>query len=135
MNAAFCELAKIDHRVISAYHPEANGLVERENRNILSSLRKLLQDPDTEWDVALYAIVAANNATAKRAHGWQRSPFELMVWRQPNIPLDECDTPEALDALSDGDIKDLMEIREKKVLSIQDVILRKTKASIEIEQV
>ena len=58
-----------------------------------------------------------------------------MFWRQANIPLDERNTPEALDTLSDGNVKDLMEIREKKVLSIQDVILRKTKASIEIEQV
>lgn len=67
--------------------PTANGVLERENRNILSALRKLLQDPNAEWDVALYAVVAANNATAKRAHSWQRSPLSLCSRDKQTSPL------------------------------------------------
>jgi transposase InsO family protein len=136
LNKEFCKLAGITHRVIAAYHPQANGLVERENRNILSSLRKILQDERKEWDVAIYSVACANNASAKRAHNWKHSPFELMFWRKPRLDsLQEKIEVEKLDLLSDEEVESLMELRAQKVLAIQQVVLQGASESIKAEQV
>jgi NAD-specific glutamate dehydrogenase len=125
--------------VISAYHPQANGLVERENRNILSGLRKLLQDPSKDWDVSIYTITSANNANSKRAHNWLRSPFELMFWRHRkiNVPSgrDINEKATELDSLSDEDVEKLLVAREEKLQEIQQTVLGDAKKHIVVEQV
>ena len=40
---------KINHRVITPYHPQANGCEERLNRVLLSILRKLFSEDIASW--------------------------------------------------------------------------------------
>ena len=51
-NALVSELFKLtgtQQRVTTAYHPQANGLVERQNRTIKNCLLKVLQDNVEKW--------------------------------------------------------------------------------------
>jgi hypothetical protein len=139
VNDEFCRLAGIQHRVISAYHPQANGLVERVQRDYVNGLRKTIIDSGEDWDILIFGIASANNASPKRAHNWERSPFELMFWRKPQfrLPLDfDLDEKfQELFALSKKDINEIVTTRGTKLMEMQNVVLRKAKKNILAEQV
>jgi len=66
----------------TAYHPQANGLVERFNGTLVRSLSKYVWTCPTQWDVYLPHLVAAYN-TAKHKL-LQTSPHEVLMgyrWR------------------------------------------------------
>ena len=65
----------VHHRITSAYHPQANGLVERQNRHTTSIIRKAIEREE-DWYDCLTAIQWTNNSSRKEAIGM--SPFELM---------------------------------------------------------
>ena len=46
-------------RVTSAYHPQANGLVERQNRTIQGSMLKVLEGEQQRWPDALQGVLFA----------------------------------------------------------------------------
>ena len=50
------ELTGVEQRVTSAYHPQSNGLVERENRTIKNALVKVLDEKPTEWPYIIECI-------------------------------------------------------------------------------
>ena len=43
----------IDHRKSSAMRPQTQGLVERTNRSILTTLRSFVNTSQTDWDTYL----------------------------------------------------------------------------------
>ena len=43
------KLTGVEQRITSAYHPQSNGLVERQNRTIKNSLVKVLNGNPLEW--------------------------------------------------------------------------------------
>ena len=51
------ELTGVEKRVTSAYHPQANGLVERQDRTIKSSLVKVLEDNAEMWPQIIEGIL------------------------------------------------------------------------------
>jgi transposase InsO family protein len=80
-----CERIKIDHKKVIAYNHHANGRVERQNRTIRATLRKILEDCGKTsaniWDEFIPAVQFAMNA---RIHsGMKSSPFSLMFGRGP----------------------------------------------------
>lgn len=75
------KVAGIDHRLISAYSPRSNGLVERQVQVVKKTIRKLVQDkPD--WDAYLPAIQLAINTKITKLTG--STPFSLFYGRRWN---------------------------------------------------
>lgn len=79
-------LTGVKQRVTSAYHPQANGLVERQNRTIKNCLLKVLQDNVTRWPEVLPGVIFAHRSAVHSSTKY--SPFFIMYQREPVLPVD-----------------------------------------------
>ena len=70
----------------NAYHPQANGLVERRNRTIKNSYIKVLQSNHTNWPYVIAGMVFAHRVTTHASTKY--SPFELLYNRKAVLPID-----------------------------------------------
>ena len=70
----------------TAYHPQANGLVERFNKTIVSMLRKFVAVNQTDWDVYIPYVLWAYNTTYQAST--KTSPYRLVFGREPVLPID-----------------------------------------------
>jgi len=76
----------IDHRLITPYHPAANGLVERRNKEVGRMLKKHLKGASAQWEAWLPTAQLALNL--RQSERTKTSPFTLMFGRSFN---DFCD--------------------------------------------
>ena len=74
-------------RITSAYHPQTNGLAERNNRTIQSMLLKSLQSQHLDWQRALAGIISSYNTSKQKST--KISPFELMFSRRARLFTDQ----------------------------------------------
>lgn len=65
VNKELMEVFNIQHRLTTAYHPQANGLDERFNQTLSNSLAKFAQDHRESWDEKLRAVVYAYNSAVQ----------------------------------------------------------------------
>jgi RNase H-like domain found in reverse transcriptase/Integrase core domain/Integrase zinc binding domain len=72
----------IDHRIISAYHPSADGLVERKNKEVSRLLKKLMEGNSSNWQYFLPTIQLSLNNTDLTRTG--STPISLMFARKFN---------------------------------------------------
>jgi transposase InsO family protein len=80
---AFVELHGIDHRLIAAYHPRANGFVERKNLDIQQIFKKVLNGAIQEWVPWVpFVQLAYNNRISSRTGS---TAFSLMFGRTLRI--------------------------------------------------
>ncbi|EIE80639.1 hypothetical protein RO3G_05344 [Rhizopus delemar RA 99-880] len=99
----YVESSGIDHRLISAYHPRANGIVERWVGKAKNILHKRLQGRTEDWDLYVDSTQEALNNTHTALHGTR--PFSLMFARRPNENkdynnvLDKTKSPETMKQL------------------------------------
>ena len=70
------EMTGVEQRVTSAYHPQANGLCERQNRTIKDSLVKVLNGKLTEWPYIIEGVLFAHRVSKHSSTKY--SPFYLM---------------------------------------------------------
>ncbi|SAL96875.1 hypothetical protein [Absidia glauca] len=73
---------RINHRVISAYHPRANGAAERTVQTVKATLEKQIDGESRDWDLFVPTVQLAINAKIVRLHG--SAPFSLMFARKLN---------------------------------------------------
>ncbi|KAK3917807.1 Gag-Pol polyprotein [Frankliniella fusca] len=73
-------------RVTSAYSPQANGQVERQNQIIKCGLLKCLRERVNEWPSILEAVLFAHRVQKQRSTGF--SPFFLLFRQEPILPFD-----------------------------------------------
>ena len=83
--AELCHLWKVTKTRTTPYHPQANGMVERNNRLLGDSLRAMLLDRGQEdWDLVLPQIMRAFRGTPHTATG--ETPNLLMLGRELRLP-------------------------------------------------
>ena len=79
---AIAEIARIDHRLITPYHPRANGIAERYIQTATRAIRKQLHSVKKSWDQYVPTIQFMINIKIAAIHG--STPFSLMFGRQYN---------------------------------------------------
>jgi hypothetical protein len=83
---SLCQLMQIRHRLSSAYHPQTNGLTERFNKTLCTTLAKYVSDYGDTWDnflnAALFAYRTVQNHTTKY------TPFKLLYGHEAMLPMD-----------------------------------------------
>ena len=86
----FYELTNIRHNITSAYHPQANGEVERFNRTTQEAFLKTQEFHDrvaqenTDWAKKLQSILFAYRIHKQASTRF--SPFYMMYGREPLLP-------------------------------------------------
>ena len=69
----------------TTYHPQTNGLRERQNRTLVNMLRVYCSRYMTDWDKYLPQVVGAYNSTQHSTTGI--SPFMMLTGRERAMPL------------------------------------------------
>ena len=69
----------------TTYHPQTNGLVERQNRTLVNMLRVYCSRYMTDWDKYLPQVVGAYNSTQHSTTGI--STFMMLTGRERAMPL------------------------------------------------
>ena len=69
----------------TTYHPQTNGLLERQNRTLVNMLRVYCSRYMTNWDIYLPKVEGAYNSTQHSTTGI--SPFMMLTGRERAMPL------------------------------------------------
>ncbi|RRT34347.1 hypothetical protein B296_00041504 [Ensete ventricosum] len=81
---AFCQSYRIQLKLSSVAHPQANGLAEVTNRAILKGLKKRIFGTTTSWVEELPSILWASQTTPKTPTG--ESPYSLAFGTEAVLP-------------------------------------------------
>ena len=92
LNDELMKIFNIDHRLTTAYHPQANGLDERFNQTLTNSLIKYIQSNRENWDAHLDEVVFAYNTAVQESTKY--TPFQAMFGRMARIPIDINSSPD-----------------------------------------
>jgi len=80
-----CHLWGVNQRRTTPYHPQGNGVVERNNRMLGDALRSLLLGrSQEEWDTMLPQVMHAYRITPHTSTG--ETPNLLMLGRENRVP-------------------------------------------------
>lgn len=82
----FAQTAGFDHRLITPYHPQANGSAERWVQTAVSGLKKLMEGAIEDWDLYVPATQLSLNVKVSERHNTR--PFALMFARNLNAFTD-----------------------------------------------
>ena len=74
--------AGIDHRLVTPYHPRANGIAERSVQTAKRMLFKLFNGIKHEWDIFVPFVQYCMNLKITTVH--KHTPFHVMFGRQSN---------------------------------------------------
>ncbi|XP_065893114.1 uncharacterized protein [Dysidea avara] len=80
------KMMKIDHRLTTPYHPQANGLVERFNQTIQNMLVKFVNEKKELWEDYLDTCVFAYNTSKHESSKY--CPFAVMFGQQALLPVE-----------------------------------------------
>ena len=110
--AEFCQLWKTDNTKTTPYHPQSNGVVERNNRGLGHSLQAMLLDcGQDEWDTFLLQLMRAFRGTPHTTTG-ETANF-MMFGRELRLPDSLIyDTPGREDTLTQEYAANLLEQME-----------------------
>ena len=81
-----CTLFRIWKVNTTAYHPQCDGLVERFNSTIATTLSMFVSRDQKDWDIHIPSVLFAYRVSISESTG--DSPFFLLFGRSPRLPLD-----------------------------------------------
>ena len=87
VSSIFKQLSKLfgfEHRLITPYNPQANGVIERINRTIVNMLS--VYTTSSNWDSFLQMLCFTYNTSIHNTTSF--SPFYVMFLRDPILPVD-----------------------------------------------
>lgn len=88
-----CRVMRVNKVQTTAYHPQANGVVERANQTFQQMLSLFVNEQHDDWDQYVAPLCFAYNTALVPAVG--ESPYFLMYGRDPRLPIDVVlDTPQ-----------------------------------------
>lgn len=127
--ALVTDLAKkygIHRLVVSAYHPQANGMVERGHKPIVDALGKMTNGGFTGWIKHLPAVLWADRTTVRASTGL--TPYEFEYANRPMLPIElRYPTWSILQWKTDCDEAELIAIRAR-ALEAREEDLEEAKA-------
>ena len=88
----FCVRCQIRHLTVTPLWPQANGLVERQNRTLMKAIRASVAKR-RDWQESLQSFLLAYRSTPHPSTG--KSPAELIYGRQLRTKLPEVEPPPA----------------------------------------
>jgi len=80
-----CRLMGVHKSRTTAYHPQCDGLVERQNRTLQEILSCFVSQHKDDWDNWVSLAVYAYNTSCHESTGF--SPYELVFGKDPRTPL------------------------------------------------
>ena len=83
--AELCEISKVKKLHTTYYRLQCNGQCDCFNVTLISMIGTLPIEAKSNWQEQLPALVHAYNCSCLKVTGF--SPFYLMYWRQPMLPL------------------------------------------------
>ena len=111
-----CILSKIQHHIVVAYSPFANGSVERVNKEILKVFRAIMDESklaDSDWPYVLPVVQhSLNHMPTKRNGG--HAPFTVLTQEPAESPLDSIflpDLKEFVNIASDAIANNISDLR------------------------
>jgi hypothetical protein len=117
---------KIKRTVVSAYHPQANGLVERGHDSIVNSLAKYCSKKPTDWEKYLPLALWADRVSVRRSTGY--SAFELVYGRDCLLPVDF--TLESWSVVDwEGEVKTREDLLIARMRQLDQKVLTETQAA------
>lgn len=89
-----CKLLKLKKVQTTAYHPQANGALERSHKSLVEYLRNFVDKNPRTWNEHLRQAMFVHNTTIHRCMGF--TPMEVLYGFTPIIPTDVKQEPEPL---------------------------------------
>ena len=86
VNKELMNVFGIQHRLTTAYHPQANGLDERLNQTLVNTLAKFAQEKRELSDVNLPEVLYAYNTAVQEST--KHAPFQGLSGRIARLPVD-----------------------------------------------
>jgi hypothetical protein len=86
LNARVLKLLQTNHATTVAYHPQANGAVERQNHVLADMLSMYVSSDHRDWDEVVAAVTFAYNTS--RHESTRHTPFYLLYGREAMTPTD-----------------------------------------------
>jgi len=80
------QVLQTNHKTTVAYHPQANGQVEKINHILAQMLSMYVDSNQRNWDIILPYVVFAYNTSVQESTGY--TPFFLLYGREAKTPLD-----------------------------------------------
>lgn len=85
LSSALYQRMGVHHRVTSAYHPQANGMVEKANSTTTNRLKACINQQQ-DWLGLLDSLAMAYRASQHCSTG--KSPYEMLTGTQMRLPID-----------------------------------------------
>ena len=83
---ALYKLLGIKKTRTTPYHPQSDGLMERNNRTIKDILSKVVNDNRDDWDEWIPHVLLAYRTAVQSSTGF--TPHKMLVAREARIPMD-----------------------------------------------